>query len=185
MHQVAHYDMMLDKFADAFFVDGTLRDIIVSNTTIENWQKFYDELRLGRYELSYKCGDSSTLPTNVGKLLTGRGLHDECPRLSVKLGSNALNCFFYGEEEIEFDLDPRDVRSEEELLQVTDFMRMLGKCLEKDVCLTEENAHDFELIRYRHEHDDLVSGSSLNTREPFREATPEEMADFLRKLPRQ
>jgi hypothetical protein len=176
---------MLDKFADAFYVDGSLRDIIVSNTTIDDWEKLYDELKAGQYDLTYECGGSHSLAPNVREIFVKRGMHDTCPALSLKLGANTLNCFFRCEEEIEFDLAPRDVSSEEEVWRITDFMRTVGKRLGKDVCLTEENAHDFELIRYRHEEDDIVPGSSLNTREPFREATPEEIADFLSKLPRQ
>jgi len=176
---------MLEKFADAFFVDGSLRDIIVSDTTIDDWQKVYDELRSGKYDLAYECGTSHVPPTDVCELLAGRGLQDERPRLSVKCGANTLNCFFYGEDEIEFDLDPRDVTSEDEFLKIIDFMRMIGQRLRKDVSLTEENVHEAELIRYRHEENDIVAGSWLNTREPFREATSVEIADFFSKLPRQ
>lgn len=171
---------MLDKFVDAFFVDGSLRDIIVSNTTIDDWEKLYQELKVGKYDLLFECGDSHTLPQNVSDLLAGGALHDQCPRLSVRLGAGKLNCFFYYDGEIEFDLDPRDVLSEKEFLEIIDFMRMIGKCLAKDVCLTEENAHDFELVRYRHEEDDIVPGSSLNTREAYREAAPEQIAEFFR-----
>ena len=96
--------------------------------------------------------------------------------------SPALNCSFYAEDEIEFDLDPRDVSSEDEFLRVMDFMRLIGKRLAKDVLLTEENAHDFVLIQYRHEHDDIVPGASLNTRFPGREPTSAEAENFFKAV---
>lgn len=173
---------MLDRFADAFYVDGSLRDIVIVNTTIDDWEKLYSELTLGEYELAFECGDSHTPPPNVRELLAGGGMHDQCPRLRVTLGASKLNCFFYCKEEIEFDLDPRDVSSEDEFLRITDFIRRLGTVLEKDVVLTDENVHEFELIRYRHEKDDIVPGSSLDTREEPRAATNVEIEAFLYAL---
>jgi hypothetical protein len=79
-------------------------------------------------------------------------------------------------------LDPRDVSSEDEFLRVVDFMRMIGKRLAKDVLLTEESAHGYALIRYRHDQDDIVPGASLNTRTPYSEATTEDIENFLKAV---
>jgi hypothetical protein len=175
---------MLDTFADAFFVDGSLRDIIVSNTTIDDWESMYREFTVREFDMIFECGDSNTLPQNLSKFLEIRGPHDQCPRLRVIAGANKFSCFFYCQDEIEFDLNPRDVTSEDEFLKVIDFMRTIGACLAKDVILTEESAHDYVLIRYRHEEDDIVPGSSLNIRTPYRELTSEEDENFFEAVRR-
>ena len=173
---------MLDNFADAFFVDGSLRDIIVRDTTIDDWESIYEELAVRGFDMIFECGDSHALPKNVSELLAVRGKDDQCPRLRVIAGANKFNCFFCSQDEIEFDLDPRDVSSEDEFLRVVDFMRMIGKRLAKDVLLTEESAHGYALIRYRHDQDDIVPGASLNTRTPYSEATTEDIENFLKAV---
>jgi hypothetical protein len=156
---------MLDVFADAFEVDGSLRDLVVVDTSIEDWLTIYEELRSKNHDLTFECGDSQTLPPSVRELLV-RGPHDQCPSLSLKMDANTLNCHFYQTEEIEFDLDPRDISTEANFFEITDFMRKIGKLLSKDVIITEENQHDLVFIRYRHEQDDIVAGPRLNTRQP-------------------
>jgi hypothetical protein len=172
---------MLDVFADAFEVDGSLRDLVVLATSLDDWQILFDELRTKNYDLTFVCGNSHALPQGVDELLLPRRLDDPCPSLSLRLGANTLNCHFYQPDEIEFDIDPRDVTSEDNFLEITDFMRTIGKRLKKDVILAEENQHDLVLIRYRHELDDVVPGSWLNMRQRYQKATPEEFANFLKK----
>jgi hypothetical protein len=176
---------MLGKFADAFFVDGSLRDIIVSDTKIDDWEAMYEELTVRGFDMVFECGDSHALPQNLGELLSVRRQDDPCPRLSVIVGAIKFNCFFFSEDEIEFDLHPRDVSSEDAFLKVVDFMRTIGRRLAKDVILTDENAHDCVLIRYRHVQDDIVPGASLNTRVPYRELTSEEAENFFKAVRKQ
>lgn len=148
--------LMLEKFAFAFEVDGSLRDLIVLETTIDDWETLYKELTTKGYDLSFECGDSDTFPRNVREIFGARGPDNPFPLLRLRLGANTLNTTFHCQDEIEFDLDPRDVSSQEEFLKLIDFMRVAGSLLKKDVLLTPEGRHDWTLMRYRHEQDDVV-----------------------------
>jgi hypothetical protein len=66
-----------------------------------------------------------------------------------------INCFFFWEGEIEFDLAPREVNSDERLNQLLDFMRRLGRLLHKDVALTEESWQELEYLRYVYAENDI------------------------------
>jgi hypothetical protein len=58
-----------------------------------------------------------------------------------------INCHFFTEQEIELDLDPREVNSEERLNSLFRFMKVLGKHLGKEVILTLENSPHLVLLR--------------------------------------
>ena len=63
-----------------------------------------------------------------------------------------LNCFFFTDEEIEFDLDPHDYPSDEfgeqQIARLLDFMRIIGKLLNKAIVLTPENCSSLPLFRF-------------------------------------
>ena len=50
-----------------------------------------------------------------------------------------LKCHFFDDEEIEFDLDPREVKGPTELRDLSDFMRLLADRTGKTATLTHEN----------------------------------------------
>lgn len=68
----------------------------------------------------------------------------------INLSGITLNCHFFVRDEIELDVDPRDIRTDQHAAHVLQFMSMLGKTLKKDVILTEEGAKAWVWFRYRH-----------------------------------
>lgn len=66
----------------------------------------------------------------------------------MHLGHVQLNCFFFGELEIEFDLSPKEVASEAEARSILSFMRGLGRVTGRQVHLTEENVHDWRWLTF-------------------------------------
>lgn len=65
----------------------------------------------------------------------------------VHMGSTTLNCHFFTDEEIEFDLDPSDMRPEL-LPDVLSFLKILGRATSKPVILTVENAPEAAIMRF-------------------------------------
>jgi hypothetical protein len=63
------------------------------------------------------------------------------------MGDATVNCHFFSEDEIEFDLDPRDMNAEL-LPLLLDFLTVLGKATNKLVVLTMENMPDAEIMRF-------------------------------------
>jgi len=125
---------------DVFEVDGSLRDIVVTGTHLDDWERAYDFVRKlvadGKARLET---DPHPLPA-LSQIFALRA--ERSVVLSMHLGSVRVNCFFFDEEEIEFDVDPRDVPAENEARVVTSFMEGLAHATERQVRLTGEGAHD-------------------------------------------
>lgn len=132
-----------------FEVDGTLRDIYVLNTSITDWQKTLDWLRTSPYQLTFRGPhDEIALPERIETIFEARddtGDHITS-FLSVKIGSCILNCHFFWEKDIEFDLDPREISSVADVNQVFEFMEHLARTVEKPAILTPESVEEVALF---------------------------------------
>lgn len=131
---------------EEFAFDGSWRDIYVSGTTIADWQRMLTAIRSAGYRLTYFRADQPTeMPTNAGDAFP---LPDECDRrLSVWFADVHANCHFFTVEEIEFDIDPRAVKGQEELNALFGFMRCLAQATDKEVVLTAENMPKIVIFR--------------------------------------
>ncbi len=64
-------------------------------------------------------------------------LPGECDRLlSVRFAGVLANCHFFMPEELEFDIDPREVTGREQLNALFEFMRCMAEGVGKEVILT-------------------------------------------------
>jgi hypothetical protein len=68
--------------------------------------------------------------------------------LTFDVGGVHINCHFFGHEELEFDLDPREVKDARSLAEVLGFMRQVGVALELPVRLTPENTRERPFLEY-------------------------------------
>lgn len=75
-------------------------------------------------------------------------LGEACLLLEVKADAITFNCHFFTLEEVEFDIDPREVLGEAGANTVFSFMRRLGEHLNKEVVLTPENAPELPIFRF-------------------------------------
>jgi len=68
--------------------------------------------------------------------------------LGINLEEVRLNCHFFGELEIEFDVRPKDVDTEARARLLLNFMHGLGHALGRPVHLTEENIHEWRRLTF-------------------------------------
>ena len=130
----------------SFVQDGSLRDIYVRGTTINDWERFYRFLIEKKLPLSYLRSDDRTaeFPSSIAKIMEDR----RCGHtLSIDLSGILLNTHFFNDREIELDLDPRDVNSEDRFKSLVNFMGEIGRLLRKEVVLTSENAPEAVILR--------------------------------------
>ena len=126
--------------------DGSLRDIYVRSATLEDWRAVYRVLKKSPdVELRFD-GASSALPDDIGDVFAMRA--KKSPTLSVKVGSATAVFHFFTEEEIECDIDPREVRSQADFDAVLAFLKRIGDSVGKPVLLTPENSPEAEILRY-------------------------------------
>jgi len=133
--------------APDFDDDGALRDIYVLGTTIADWQAVWDMLREDAGRLTFAMdGTALEPPESVAEVFAHQGAHGFLA--SYRLGGVLLNCHFFTVEEIEFDLDPRDVDGPDDVAALAQFMAALGRATAKAVILTMENSQQAVIARF-------------------------------------
>ena len=116
--------------------DGALCDILVFDATETDWQRVIDALRNWTPLPIYKRnGQVLPLPDQVSNLLADpEGGH----LLAVTANGVTFNCHFFDRDQIEFDIDPREVTDTGKAEVVSAFMALLGETTGKMVFLNEE-----------------------------------------------
>src|SRR5262245_64131257 len=99
------------------------------------------------YTFEYKLDDDAVaLPERAATIFERENSRS---LLSVNVGNLLLNCHFFTVDEIEFDLDPREVKVEGDLEELFDFLRRLCRISNKQTALRSEE-HTSELQSLRH-----------------------------------
>ncbi|MFT5676695.1 hypothetical protein [Shewanella sp. GutDb-MelDb] len=111
-----------------------------------DWQAFIDFLRCSEATLNYFVeGEPTKLPASIAEVVVSQ---DHPNLLTIGLDGVTVNCHFFIPEEIELDIDPRDIDSEARAKVVFEFMSTVGKALNKQVILTPENTEEQPLFTY-------------------------------------
>ncbi|WP_308994023.1 hypothetical protein QLS71_002480 [Mariniflexile litorale] len=133
-----------------FEKDGALRDIYVQNATISDWEKVVDLLN-SEYELTFGVYEDNLIDKiDFGYVKTM--FADETGELETKSATVDLNgivvkCYFFLENQIEFDINPIEIKTESDFNKITDFMKSISSKLEKQITLCGENQPEFPLIK--------------------------------------
>jgi len=133
--------MEWQEVAESFKGDGALRDIYILDSTIQTWQAVIDAVRSTYSIVFHREG---TIPTDVRDLLNP----ESRTMLTVDPGRLDINCHFFSETTIEFDLLPNRITSQVELDQVCEFVMVIGRAARKDAILTMENCIEDVILRY-------------------------------------
>ena len=132
-----------DDVREEFEVDGSLRDIYVLNSSLDDWRRFVDLVRSGRWAFHYSDGEPLPDPSEIFPWQ-----EESMPGLlSIFVGSSQLNVHFFCEDEIELDFDPGALSSADDLQAVLDFMHAVADTLGKPCILTPENCPDSVVFR--------------------------------------
>lgn len=149
------------QIAPDFRADGSLRDIYICGTSMDDWTCVWAALTVEPSSLEFTIdGEPRTPPAAVTEVFMLGRAHSLCA--SYTLGQQRLNCHFFCEEEIEFDLDPRDVVGLDEAKQLAEFMKSIGRATSKEVRLTPENEAGSTIARYEPATDEVVWTPTLN-----------------------
>lgn len=131
---------------NVFFNDGSLRDIYVIGVNLRDWQKFVDWIWTSTWDIVfYKDGHITVYEENdVAHFFEEKDNHSIL--MSINTNCILINCHFYSEDEIELDIDPKEVKSKSEANAVFEFMKNLSKILDKESILTVENSPEYPLF---------------------------------------
>lgn len=120
--------------------DGALRDIYVENTSIKDWENILDIFKKSDFTINYFIDEiESNLPANVSSLFTNS---QNSVRLQLKKETIIINTYLFLNDQIEFDIDPRDFVTEEQHSVIFEFLKLLSDATNKTIILCEENSAD-------------------------------------------
>lgn len=130
-----------------FEQDGSLRDIYVQDVTLFDWEKLIDFLNLN-YPL--KFGEDGS--NQIDKEYVVRYLNDETGEmeselLRIDLSGINIHCYFFLPDQIEFDIDPKEIKTIKDFEIIENFMISISKILSNQVTLTGENSPKFPLFK--------------------------------------
>jgi hypothetical protein len=129
-----------------FECDGGLLDIYVHDVTIEQWRTIFDALQ-ANYRLTFSVDNEiRQLPVAVDDAFALR--ESANPALYFHVGRVLVGCHFVWDEEIEFDIDPAEVTSQQTLDDLLSFIRLIGDTIGCLVTLTHENNEAHPFIAY-------------------------------------
>jgi hypothetical protein len=132
--------------------EGGLRDVFVFETKVGDWQRLLDLFR-SRWPSTYsEDGNSETMPADVQTIFQVR--EKRAVRWQIQAAPRIhINCHFFWPEEIEFDLDPRQINTQADFDVVCEFIRSIGAILQKTVSVCWEGDARAEIMRYDPETD--------------------------------
>ena len=133
-----------------FKKDGALTDIYVQNATLSDWEKVVDLLN-SEYKLTFGVYEDN-LTDKIDFRYVKTMFADETGELETKsatidLSGIVVKCFFFLENQIEFDINPTEIKTESDFNKITDFMKSISSKLEKQITLCGENQPEFPLIK--------------------------------------
>lgn len=129
-----------------FEPDGGLIDIYVQEVSLNEWEKIIDLINK-KYKVNF--GDARE---KIDKQYVIEYLRDEKGEIeykiaSIVLGTIKLNCHFFLEDQIEFDIDPAEINSIEDFILIESFMIDISKLINNQITLTSENNPEFPLAK--------------------------------------
>lgn len=140
-------EILLAYAKKAFYVDGSLRDMYILETNEQDWQKLLTFLRTSTYSVRFIiAGEQQSIPDRIEDIFSLVHIHGGM--LQIDTEHLNLHCYFYTYKEIEFDIDPRNMNNELQILRLLDFMRMVSTALSKEIVLTPENMPQRPLFRF-------------------------------------
>lgn len=130
---------------DDFAPDGSLRDVVVTGATPEDWQVVL-ELIESRYQpLRFVDGEQTSDRIYHERLFVAG---DARLVLLFHVGETEVACHFFDEHEIEFDFCPDRIRTEAELAPILRFVEEIGSATGKAAAITPENLHDSAIFQF-------------------------------------
>lgn len=117
---------------------GSLPDVYVLGASPEDWQSVLDLVVARRWTFQY-CEGAAVLPLPTAAAVLSRPADAECPELRVWPSADVQAIFrFYAANEIDFDVDLRELQGQERLNVFCGFLTAIGRCLGKAVLMDSE-----------------------------------------------
>lgn len=140
---------------------GSLPDVRVPGSSVEDWQVVLDLVGVSGWKCQYSEGDV-VMPVPRAEVVLSRPADAECPELRVWPTADVLAIFrFLAAEEIDFDVDLRELQGQEQLDVFCGFLRAIGRRLGKPVLMDPEGDYGHSVLGF-----DVVADRVMLLAEP-------------------
>lgn len=130
--------------------DGSLRDLYVLHTSEEDWQKWVTLVNTA-YRVEFFNGAANAVEKQIDFQLIAACWSDtwsnfDASSATIRIRDIRINCHFFGSDDIENDIQPKEIRSVDDHHAVLAYMQAVSVALGKPIRLTEENSRNAVLI---------------------------------------
>lgn len=151
-------DLLWDDVRCVFDLDvmGALPDVRVPHASMEDWQAVLDLVMDKGWRCQYSEG-GVVLPAPRAEAVLSRPADVECPELRVRPTADVLVIFrFHDEDEVDFDVDLRELQGQDRLDVLCGFLKDIGRRLGKPVLMDPEGDYGHPVLGYDVEADRVV-----------------------------
>lgn len=144
-------DLVWDDVSQWFDVElnGVLPDVCITDTTVADWQAVVDLVRSRGWAYEYsEDGVVGRVPDRVGDILSRRTEANVMLRVWPTPEIQAV-FRFWTEEQIDFDVDLREIQGQERLDALCGLLRAIGRRLGKPVLLSPEGFETRPVLGYQ------------------------------------
>ncbi|WP_416968834.1 hypothetical protein [Streptomyces sp. 4F14] len=135
---------------------GALPDVRVPGASVRDWQAVLDLVAEKGWRCRYSEGET-VLPVPRAETVLSRPADAECPSLRVWPAAGVLAVFrFYADDEVDFDVDLRELQSQDRLDVFCGFLRDIGRRLDKPVLMDPEGFYGHPVLGFDVEADRVV-----------------------------
>ncbi|MET7992265.1 hypothetical protein ABZU76_15305 [Amycolatopsis sp. NPDC005232] len=137
-------------WAESFDTGGALIDIVVSDMTTDAWRRVFANFK-AHPEVWTPCAGFE----RAGQMAADYAAATPDDRLLARGNlPGQLNAWFL-DDELEIDLDPRQLTEDDHVVTLQGFMRELGQLLHRDVAMSWEGMREAVVFRYRYATDSI------------------------------
>ncbi|MFB7239343.1 hypothetical protein ACFCXK_31765 [Streptomyces sp. NPDC056269] len=151
-------DLLWDDVKCFFDPDlmGSLPDVRVPDASVEDWQAVLDLVAERGWKYQYSEGEG-VLPVPRAEDVLCRPADAEYPDLRVWPAADVLAIFrFHADDEVDFDVDLRELQGQERLDVFCDFLQEIGRRLAKPVLMGPEGDYGHPVLGFDVEADRVV-----------------------------
>lgn len=132
-----------------YHFEGAWLDLYVLDTDRSDWQKWIEYINR-RYSITFMSGEEKIIKGQIeyeSVLKYWDGDSDYLRGATFSISGIDMNCHFFTEQEIENDVDPRNIKNVEDHRALMSYMIKVSKLLNKPMIITPENISSIVLIK--------------------------------------